>query len=190
MKRWTWQVSFGALACCITLIAPAAPGASPVFADGAAFTMAGSTQMFTLGALMANRYQNQNQSVNITTIPSTSQRGFDDACLKAIAVGMSDIYIQDQQLREAYCADMIAVPVAVSATPVVYNLPGSYYHALDPRINDGFTLLAPDEIERGRTGQDLYGQSQEMERSGDRESEYGHEPAGPDDSRLQQLGAG
>jgi phosphate transport system substrate-binding protein len=130
-----------------TLVLPTAQYAPVVRAAGVQFTLAGSTQMFTLGALMANRYQNVNPNVNINPIPSTSQRGFDDACTKSIALGMSDIYIQDSQLREGLlCSDMIAIPVAVSATPVVYNLPGAYFTALNQKIGDGFTLQHPVKL--------------------------------------------
>jgi phosphate transport system substrate-binding protein len=147
MRCRTAGTFLGALGLVSLLIAPGARAA------GTEFTINGSTQMFTLGALMANRYQNINQEVNINTIPSTGQFGFDGACQTSFAVGMTDIYIQDSQLRETGCGDMVAIPVAVSATPVVYNLPGTYFRALNPKAfydpaaktysSDGFTLLHP-----------------------------------------------
>lgn len=115
----------------------------PANASGILFTIGGSTQMYTLGNLMAQKYQSAHTDINISVLPSTSQRGFDYTCSGATAVGMSDVYIQDNQLAETGCQDMVAIPVAVSSTPVVYNLPGAYFKALDARIGDGFTLQHP-----------------------------------------------
>ncbi len=99
--------------------------------------------MYTLGNLMSNKYAERDSSINISVLPSTSQRGFDDTCTNATALGMSDVYIQDSQLSETGCGDMIAIPVAVSATPIVYNLPGAYFTKLNATIGDNFTLLHP-----------------------------------------------
>jgi len=148
MKRRTAGTFLAALGLVSLLVAPSAR------AGGAEFTINGSTQMFTLGVLMANRYQNVNQAVNINTVPSTGQFGFSGACQSSFAIGMTDIYIQDSQLRQqTTCGDMVAIPVAVSATPVVYNLPGASFLALNPKAScdpatktcssDGFTLLHP-----------------------------------------------
>ena len=99
--------------------------------------------MYTLGQLMGKKYSVAHPDVNINVSPSTSGKGFDDTCTHASNVGMTDIYIQDSQIGEIGCTDMVAIPVAVSATPVVYNLPGAYFTALDPKIKDGFTLQHP-----------------------------------------------
>ena len=109
------------------------------------FTITGSTQMYTLGALLANRYTSQNNGVQIAVNPTSSQAAFDDTCSDAGSqVGMSDVYIQDDQLRTAVCSDMINIPVAISATPAVYNLPGTYFN--DRYSSDRFTLKHPVKL--------------------------------------------
>jgi len=107
------------------------------------FTVTGSTQMYTLGALLANRYTSMHPDLRIDVEPSSSQSGFDTSCTNGAVVGMSDVYIQDSQLTEPGCNDMKGVPVAVSTTTVVYNLPGKYFTA---RAADGFTLLHPVKL--------------------------------------------
>jgi phosphate transport system substrate-binding protein len=127
--------------------------ADPALASGVQLTVGGSTQMYTLGNLMSQKYASADSSVNIGVQPSSGLRGFEDTCQTALQFGMTDTYIQDNQLRETTCDDMINIPVAVSATPVVYNIPGTYFHQLDPHAlydpltkksgPDGFTLLHP-----------------------------------------------
>ncbi len=105
-------------------------------------TITGSTQMYTLGALLADRFTNENPQLNlrINVSPSSSQFAFDGTCSGSADIGMSDVYIQDAQLEETGCSDMLAIPVAISATPIVYNLPGSYF---TQRTGDRFTLVHP-----------------------------------------------
>jgi phosphate transport system substrate-binding protein len=97
--------------------------------------------MYTLGNLMAQKYESGNQSVSIDVQPSTAQRGFDDTCSKSIAIGMTDNYILPEQRQEGVnCNNILAIPVAVSAVAVVYNLPGAYFNQ---RTADAFTLVHP-----------------------------------------------
>ena len=98
------------VACSALLLVPAVRMSSSARAGGVQFTIGGSTQMFTLGALMANYYQTSYPNTNISVLPSTSQSGFTDSCSTAYAMGMSDSYIQDDQLRGVGCGDMIGVP--------------------------------------------------------------------------------
>ena len=127
----------------IALASSIAVTAPPARADQVGFSITGSTQMYTLGALLANRYTNDHPNLRIDVSPSSSAFGFDNTCIGAAQVGMSDVYIQDQQLREPGCDDMVAIPVAISATPVVYNLPGK---DLNQRTSDGFTLQHPIKL--------------------------------------------
>src|SRR5712692_4947795 len=83
-----------------------------VRADSVIFTISGSTQMYTLGQLMSARYMDNNATVNIGVDPSSSQFAFDTACQGSTQIGMSDVYIQDNQLRQTGCADMTGIPVA------------------------------------------------------------------------------
>jgi phosphate transport system substrate-binding protein len=99
--------------------------------------------MYTLGQLLAAQYDRINPAVDIAVTPSSSVFGFDNTCQKSTQMGMSDVYIQDTQLSEAGCKDMVGIPVAISATVVVYNLPGAIFTALDPKVGDLFTLLHP-----------------------------------------------
>jgi len=147
MKRNGILSGFGALALAATVVAPQA------LAGGTQFSITGSTQMYSLGSLMAQKYQTNDTSVNITVTPASGQQGFDQTCGNSVPVGMTDMYIQDSQLKGFGCDDMLSVPVAVSAVAVVYNLPGAYFTKYDPKIlpdpktgklgPDNFTLLHP-----------------------------------------------
>jgi phosphate transport system substrate-binding protein len=115
----------------------------PAYADQVQFNMTGSTQMYVLGALLAHQYMTNNSTLLIGTNATSSQFAFDNTCQAATEVGMSDVYIQDIQLLEPGCSAMVGIPVAISATPVVYNLPGSYFNK---RESDGFTLKHPVKL--------------------------------------------
>jgi len=110
------------------------------------YTVTGSTQMYILGNLLATKYTSTLPGVQISVNPTSSQTGYDDTCTGGGSqVGMSDSYIQDSQLREqpngTSCADMTGIPVAISATPAIYNLPGAYF---DQRQSyDKFTPVHP-----------------------------------------------
>jgi len=128
-------------------------GVAPAHADQVQFTISGSTQMYTLGQLMAQQYTTVNNQVNISVEPTSGQIGFDSTCSHSVALGMSDNYIQDSQSNEPGCNDMENIPIAVSATVAVYNLPGAYFSAFDPKAAynpqtkkysvDHFTRLHP-----------------------------------------------
>jgi phosphate transport system substrate-binding protein len=122
---------------------PMHPGQMPAHAGGTEFTITGSTQMYTLGALLAQQYTKLHPNVTIGVQPSSSTFGFDNSCTGATQIGMSDVYILDDQLRELDCGDMIGIPVAISATCVVYNLPGSSFKATTA---DKFTLVHPVKL--------------------------------------------
>jgi phosphate transport system substrate-binding protein len=102
--------------------------------------ISGSSQMYALGELLTNRYHQSHPdfypSVNITS----SVFGFNNVCLGSVNIAMADAYIQDAQLQQAGCADIINVPVAVSSVAVVYNLPGGVFNK---RTSDQFTLVHP-----------------------------------------------
>jgi len=100
----------------------------------------GSTQMYVLGALLTNRYHSANQDVQFSVNPNSSEFAFTSTCQGSTQIGMSDVYIQDYQLQQPNCGDMIGIPVAISAVAVVYNLPGKYFNQ---RTKDGFTLAHP-----------------------------------------------
>jgi len=117
------------------LITPMIAHAEPVL-----FTMTGSTQMYSLGQLMSTKYSEVNPNVTIGVDPTSSQFAFDNTCAGSTEVGMSDVYIQDSQLEQNGCGDMTGIPVAISATPLVYNLPGAYFTKKQP---NKFTLVHP-----------------------------------------------
>ena len=147
MRKRTILSTLGSLALVGTIIA------EPALASGVQPILGGSTQMYSLGNLMSQKYASANSSVNIGVQPSSGLRGFEDTCQTALQFGMTDTYIQDNQLAETTCDDMVNIPVAVTATPVIYNLPGAYFHQLDPKAlydplfkkysSDAFTLLHP-----------------------------------------------
>jgi len=131
----------------------AAPAPPPAHADAyVAFTITGSTQMQVLGQLLAKKYEGIHPNVRITVNASSSADGFNETCTNSTQLGMSDNYIQDDQLRDTSCTDMVGIPVAVSATPFVYNLPGAYFNQRGP---DGFTLVHPLRFD-AKTVADIY----------------------------------
>lgn len=118
----------------------AAPSAPRAHADNyVSIIMSGSTQMLTLGQLLGSQYTKIHPNVHITVNALSSQGGYDNAC-QGDQLGMSDNYIIDNQLTEPGCGGMRAIPVAVSATTTVYNLPGAYFNQ---RQSDHFTLVHP-----------------------------------------------
>jgi phosphate transport system substrate-binding protein len=112
-------------------------------ADQVTLTISGSTQMYTLGQLMATKYMSTHPGLQINVNPTSSQFGFDNSCSGSIDIGMSDVYIQDKQIGELGCGDMVGIPIAVSATPVIYNLPGASFNQ---KQSDGFTLAHPVKL--------------------------------------------
>lgn len=126
-----------ALALGVTFIVPR------VRADQNTVNVNGSTQMYTLGSLLTNRFHGNRPDVYFSVNPNSSQFGFDNTCLGSTQIGMSDVYIQDYQLQEPNCSDMIGIPVAISAVAVAYNLPGK---SLNERLSDAFTLAHPVKL--------------------------------------------
>jgi len=146
MKRQRHIVRRAAAAAVATLALGTALAGPHVHATQITYTVTGSTQMFILGNLLASKYTSTLSGVQIAVNPTSSQTGFDDTCQGGNSqVGMSDSYIQDSQLREqpngTSCADMTGIPVAISATPAIYNLPGAYFQ--QRQASDGFTPVHP-----------------------------------------------
>ncbi len=146
MKRQRHILRRAAGAAVATLALGAALAGPSVHASQITYTVTGSTQMFILGQLLATNYTSTRPGLQIAVNPTSSQTGFDDTCTGGGSqVGMSDSYIQDSQLREqpngTSCADMTGIPVAISATPAIYNLPGAYFDQRQP--SDKFTPVHP-----------------------------------------------
>ncbi len=134
----------------------AAPVATSMAAHADTFvgiTITGSTQMQTLGQLLAKQYQNLHPNVHITVNATSSADGFSETCGNNTQLGMSDNYIQDDQLRSPNCGDMVGIPVAVSATTLVYNLPGAAFNQRSS--GDNFTLVHPLRFD-AKTVADIY----------------------------------
>ncbi len=130
--------ALAALAAALLACAAAAPAAR---AAQVTLGITGSTQMYTLGELLAKQFTGDRTDITMNVNPSSSQAGFDQTCTNVTVAGMSDVYIQDYQFRETpLCRDMINIPVAISAVAVTYNLPGKNLNA---RTSDGFTLVHP-----------------------------------------------
>ncbi len=104
------------------------------------FVIAGSTTMLGLAQLLSKYYENAHPDIHITVNATNNADGFTEACADTAQIGASDNYIQNAQLAEPGCSDMINIPVALTVEPVVYNLPGAYF---TPRAADNFTPLHP-----------------------------------------------
>ncbi len=146
MKQQRHIVRRAAAAAVATLALGTALAAPHVHATQITYTVTGSTQMYILGNLLATKYTSTLSGVQIAVNPTSSQTGFDDTCTGGGSqVGMSDSYIQDSQLREqpngSSCADMTGIPVAISGTPAIYNLPGAYFD--QRQASDKFTPVHP-----------------------------------------------
>ncbi len=151
--RRTAAAAAAALALSTALISPR------VHASQITVTVTGSTQMFILGSLLATKYTSTLPGLQIGVNPTSSQTSFDDTCTGGGSqVGMSDSYIQDSQLREQpngqSCADMTGIPVAISATPAIYNLPGAYFQKRES--SDHFTPVHPVKL-TAQVVADIYG---------------------------------
>lgn len=147
MKRHM-TVRRAALAAAATLALGATLAVPHARAAQTTFTITGSTQMYILGNLLVTKYASGRTDLQIGVNPTSSQTGYDDTCTYGGSqVGMSDSYILDSQLREqpngVSCADMTGIPVAISATPAIYNLPGTYFNQ---RTADAFTPVHPVKL--------------------------------------------
>jgi len=145
MKQQRHTTRRAAAAAVATLALGAALAGPNARAAQITYTVTGSTQMYILGNLLATKYTSTLPGMQISVNPTSSQTGYDDTCTGGGSqVGMSDSYIQDSQLREqpngTSCADMTGIPVAISATPAIYNLPGAYF---DQRTADAVTPVHP-----------------------------------------------
>ncbi len=90
--------------------------------------------------LLANRYQKIHPDVQITVNATNNADGFTQTCAGTAQLGASDDYIQNAQLAQPGCGDMVNIPVALTVESVVYNLPGAYF---TQRAADNFTPLHP-----------------------------------------------
>lgn len=136
-------------ACSVTLllgILVAASG-SAAYATGTAptITIASSDGSYGVLGLLAQRYASIKPAVRIGITAADEKQGFDDACSGRAEMATSADAIQDAQLAEPGCRDMMNIPIALDAVCIIYNLPGS---ALNRRTADGFTLMHPLHLSR------------------------------------------
>jgi len=135
-RRWTIAVMVLAL----LFTSVAAGGQAAGAATDSTIMITGSPNLYSLGAVMAQRYTGLHPVSPITIQPTTGDSGFDDACAGRTQIGLSATFIQDAQLRRRGCADMLNIPVALGGLTVVYNLPGPDFVA---RTSDKFTPVTP-----------------------------------------------
>ncbi len=110
----------------------------------------GARDLSPLTARFAAAYQARHPDLLLYVTASTLHPGFDNACGErdgatpvgkgAGVIGVSDVFIENDQLVLASCQDMINVPFAIGAVAAVYNLPGRYFAR---RAADGLTPLHP-----------------------------------------------
>jgi len=82
----------------------------------------GSTLLFPLFQQWATEYQQGHPGVTVTTAATGSGAGIDQATAGSVAIGTSDAYMSDDQIRQH--PEMLNVPMAISAQTINYNLPG------------------------------------------------------------------
>lgn len=139
----------------IALLAPAlgVTGSATPTGQGVSFTLYGALDLSSLVYPLATRYGAPRPDTRVSISISTLHPGFDNACGRgrsisralgagagAGVIGVSDVFIQNDQIGITGCQDMINVPVAIGAVPVVYNLPGLYFNE---RGSDGSTPAHP-----------------------------------------------
>ncbi len=82
----------------------------------------GSTLLYPLFQVWAAQYTTGHPGVTVSTAATGSGAGIDQAVAGAVAIGTSDAYMSDDQVRQH--PDMLNVPMAISAQTINYNLPG------------------------------------------------------------------
>jgi phosphate transport system substrate-binding protein len=99
------------------LSAPGAHAAVPV-----TLKSAGSTLMYPLLEKWTQQYRSVAPDIRITTAPTGSGAGIQEAIAGAVQFGVSDAYMTDEQM--AASPGMLNIPLAISWQLVNYNLPG------------------------------------------------------------------
>ncbi len=122
---------------------PTSTGTAANVAPPGRLTLSVAPDLMPLAAGLAADYHRFRPDTSITATSSGNRLAFDAACAPGQArgvIGVGILYAQDAQLAEPGCADMINVPLALGALPVVYALPGAYFAR---RAADGVTPLHP-----------------------------------------------
>src|SRR5579872_6916040 len=81
----------------------------------------GSSLIYPLMNLWVPDYQKAHSGVQITTQSTGSGTGISQAISGVAQIGASDAYMSDAQVKSA---DMLNIPLAISAQQVNYNVPG------------------------------------------------------------------
>jgi len=151
MKRYRLCLAL-ALAGALTLAAPLAAPARPLAQATVVLRVDGSSDIAALVWALADRYMRAHPDTHIAIDATTGGQGIMVTCIHAsipVAIGMSDAYLQDSQLGgymlfpgngSGDCRDLVNIPVAIGAVPVIYNLPDPYFTA---HAKDGVTPLHP-----------------------------------------------
>jgi phosphate transport system substrate-binding protein len=101
-------------------VAIAAP--QSVHAADVTLTETGSTLLQPLFAIWVAEYTKTHPGIAITVGGTGSEAGIKQAASGAVAIGASDAYMSDAQVRQT--PDVLNIPLAIAAQTVNYNLPG------------------------------------------------------------------
>lgn len=105
----------------VLAMAPLALTQWPARAAGVSLTITGSTLLYPLFELWIPDYEKANPEVTITAHPTGSGAGIDQALAGTVQIGASDAYMSDEQMESH--AEIVNVPLAISALVVTYNVP-------------------------------------------------------------------
>jgi phosphate transport system substrate-binding protein len=94
----------------------------PSRADDLALAETGSSLLYPLFNIWVSEYTKTHSGIHITTGSTGSGAGIEQAISGAVQIGASDAYMSDAQAKRN--PEIINVPMAISALPVNYNLPG------------------------------------------------------------------
>jgi len=95
--------------------------AAPSLAAQVRLVETGSSLLYPLMNLWVEAYQKNHGDVQITTQSTGSGTGISQAISGVAQIGASDAYMSDAQVKTA---DMLNIPLAISAQQVNYNVPG------------------------------------------------------------------
>ncbi len=101
-------------------VAIAAP--QSVRAADVTLTETGSTLLQPLFAIWVAEYTKTHPGIAITIGGTGSEAGIKQASSGAVAIGASDAYMSDAQVRQT--PDVLNIPLAIAAQTINYNLPG------------------------------------------------------------------
>ncbi len=119
MKRAT---AVGIIARAATAAVLVAPAAAARAAGMVTLRISGSTLMYPLLTLWAEKYRSAAPNVRIVIAATGSGTGIKEAIERAAAFGASDAYMTDEQM--AANPGMLNIPLAISSQLVAYNVPG------------------------------------------------------------------